>query len=150
MAGRGHVENLTPWKPGQPGNPKGSSRKARAKAYLRDVLPEGLAEELTAEERESLGAVGEGVVLGDIAKRRLKQAILSGSHTELMDVLRLHASIEPKQYEVDHSGGVEVASESRWAEFSGAFDRIKSCETAIVSVNGVEPGKPPNGAGNPR
>lgn len=45
--GRNGGELAPAWQKGQTGNPKGSSRKARERALLRDALGEGLAAEIT-------------------------------------------------------------------------------------------------------
>ena len=42
MAGKGRVENLTPWKPGQSGNPKGRTKNKTFEESVRAVLSENV------------------------------------------------------------------------------------------------------------
>ena len=44
MNPNGNPQNLTPWKKGQAGNPRGGSAKVRNRRYLRDLLRDQLSE----------------------------------------------------------------------------------------------------------
>lgn len=152
MKSAGKPENLTPWKPGQSGNPAGSSRKARERAYLRDALAEVNAEILSEDEMQRLQLRADGLRRIDAIARRLSDLALFGDVPELLNAISRIQASEPKQHEVEasHSGSVEGFSESQWAEFASRFDRIKSCGTEIAARPGNGSGNPSNGSGDSR
>ena len=54
------------------------------------------------------------------------------------------------KHEVDHSGSLEVLSESHWSEFSSRLDRLLPAAEGGAATPGNGSGKPPNGSGAPR
>ena len=122
MAG---VDNLTPWKPGQSGNPEGTTRGRRLKALLKEFIAEGMGsdmpEDLTERLTESLlrsnpqaepGHIAtfaaaltkrfEGLKGGQAIAADVLVRALSGS----MEDLRLIVAMEPKELEL--SGEVDT------------------------------------------
>ena len=137
MAG---VDNLTPWKPGQSGNPQGSTRARRTKALLKEFIaegmdseiPEDLTERITASlildnpkaDREKLAVFAaaltkrfEGLKVGQAIAADVLVRALAGS----MEDLRLIVSMEPKELEL--SGEVDTMPAS--AEFVPTEDETR-------------------------
>lgn len=119
MAGKDSLR--PPWKPGESGNPDGSSRKQREKPLLRAAMNVLLGEPLSALERRRWAALSEGGrreaarQLKDIdharaAALRLADMLLFGTPEISLKAFGVAAGLEPKLVEV--SGGLEMPSTS--------------------------------------
>ena len=103
---------LIPFEPGKSGNPKGSSRKRRARAFLRDALHEGLAGKITPEMAailakelskrfkgnvKEIAAQIEGLTAAQLIATDVILKAASGDPQARRDIIAL----EPKQIEVE-------------------------------------------------
>ena len=105
-------ENLIPWKPGESGNPEGSSRKARHKALLRaafaeragKVLPKELSDRLTLlteDDRKKLKEQVEGLTYAEaLASRKWLEALFGDTVSSAKATDQIIGT-EPKLVEVD-------------------------------------------------
>ena len=143
MAEKGRTQNLTPWKPGETGNPAGSSAKQRNRAYLKDVLPQILSEHPTAAELDELEldpkvrAAVEALSYLDIGARRIVADFAFGKRVDHVDAARTISACEPKQHEIaaSLSASIEITSEHEWGELAGSLDRLQP-ESEGVATNG--------------
>lgn len=89
MAG---TDNLKPWKPGQSGNPRGTSRKVRTQRLLREFVAEGLQAQIPKEVAEKLGEHLEGLKVGQALAGDLLLRALAGNPHDLDRII----SMEPR------------------------------------------------------
>lgn len=130
MAG---IDNLTPWKKGQSGNPNGTTKVARAKALLKEFVAEGMAADIPDDLAErmadlfmrrdpdadrskvvefatALAARFRGLKVGQAIAADILVRALSGS----TDDLRLIVAMEPNELRM--SGQLDYTPHS--AEFA--------------------------------
>jgi Family of unknown function (DUF5681) len=95
--------NLTPWKPGQPGNPRGGSKKQRAKKLLREAVADALQTEVPEEIREklkaALGADLVGSTMVEVIASRLAVLALGGHQSLALAAIHEIGALEPKLLE---------------------------------------------------
>lgn len=117
MSDRVHpgAENLQPWKPGQSGNPEGSSKRARARTVarrigglapaLRELLdeqaPESLLATLTEEQRAAID--GDFTLARYLGARLVTSAASARSFSEFLSALSLIGQIDTKATGEDES-----------------------------------------------
>ena len=142
MAG---VDNLTPWRPGQSGNPEGTTRARRQKALLKDFIAEGMGAEIpedlaeratalllrdnpkldpekAAEHGRKLAERFQGLKVGQAIAGDVLTRALAGSN----DDLRLIVAMEPNELKM--SGQLETSPHS--AEFAPTSDDDALLESA--------------------
>lgn len=92
----GTPKNLKPWRKGQSGNPKGSSKKQRERALLSDFATEAIAEKISPERAKRLRQKTAGLVVGE----RLLELVVDGAlRGKRADIDRLERMM-PKRVEV--------------------------------------------------
>ena len=88
------------WKPGQSGNPKGGSKKARARKLLREAVREALEKDVPEELRETLrGVLGAdliGETVCEVIAARLAAMALGGPNNVALSAIREIVGLEPK------------------------------------------------------
>lgn len=137
----GRVENLTPWQPGQTGNPEGHSRARRARKALRDatarVLEADLPDELVERIAQNLQGLDSQQV-ADLIATRLALAALDPSETRWMDAVSQLRQIE---------GGVpepQQAEEPRAApEIPDSTERMEQVREALIEAGELPSGEVP-------
>lgn len=116
-------ENLTPWKPGQPGNPKGGSRKVRTRMLLRELFAEKLGEALPPAVQEKLAQLSDGdrehaeqqiaaLTYGDLIASRVALTAATGEPQASAKAIDQILSGEPKQIQVALPDGSTIHIET--------------------------------------
>ena len=83
------------WEKGQPGNPNGSSRKARTRKLLREFVATGLQADIPASVAKKLGEHLEGLKVGEALAAELLLRALAGSGRDLDRII----AMEPRAIE---------------------------------------------------
>lgn len=128
MAGPGRIENLTPWKKGQAGNPRGGSAKVRNRRYLRDLLRDQLSE--PADPKRVAEIIGECVV--DLDDMTPDQAL---EHmTKMLAEGLSQGEVIAAQIVKDAMGNDHKAAKAR--------DQIISTEPKTIAIEKEDPVSP--------
>jgi len=112
-------QNLrAPWKPGETGNRRGSSRKQRAKSLLRDFIHDRLGAEIPEDLREQLEETVRGLRAGEAIADGIVRSALLGDKRSVDQIL----STEPKLLEV--AGELDLRGDPEEAEVSDSLAAI--------------------------
>ncbi len=96
------TRGLTPWKPGESGNPNGGSKKATARRTLRDFLRDEMNDELTPEEAEALNLAAGEYLAGQAAAKVIRKNALLGAPRQSEKALDQIIATEPKTIEMEN------------------------------------------------
>jgi hypothetical protein len=116
-------QNLTPWKPGQSGNPDGSSRKQRTRVLLRELFAEKLGESLPPAVQEKLALLSDGkreeaeaqikaLTYGDLIAARVALTAAIGDSLQSAKAIDQILGGEPKQIQVKLPEGTSIQIET--------------------------------------
>jgi hypothetical protein len=114
-----NLGNLTPWKPGQPGNPNGGSRKTRTRILLRELFAQKLGETLPPAVQEKLANLSDGdrayaekqlaaLTYGDLIATRILLTAAIGSNSDSAKAIDQILGGEPKQLGIELQESAEI------------------------------------------
>jgi len=139
---RGSPKGLKPFKPGQSGNPKGSSARSRALAKLKTMNAAELAtvgSDLLRGDRKDLQAVGQDpkASVVQLALARLLMVVLQEGDARTLDVVLSRVVGKPKEtLEVSGKDGeavqLDVATRQQTAQEKAARADALAAQRALV------------------
>lgn len=112
-----------PWKPGRTGNPKGSSRKQRQKALLKDFIAQGMAADIPLEVAEALKKQIEGLKVGEAIAGDILLRALAGNRDAIEQIIKM----EPQALQL--AGEIDVSPKS--AEYVPTEDENRAAAAEL-------------------